>query len=79
MLESVAETFESAASRSNVDADEMFMQLLEKVDSPLGHVWLDGVSVSAAAFLPGSQLTTQFADTSPNNLVYRLSIVHPHL
>lgn len=46
MLESVAETFESADSRSNVDADEMFMQLLEQTDSALGQVWLDGVSVS---------------------------------
>ncbi|KAI5451488.1 para-aminobenzoate synthase, (PABA), variant 2 [Naganishia albida] len=47
MLESIAETFESAGSRSNVDADEMFMQLLEKMDSPLGQVWLDGVSSRA--------------------------------
>jgi para-aminobenzoate synthetase len=46
MLESVSETFQSTAMRSDVDAEEMFMQLIEKVDSPLGHVWLDGVSVS---------------------------------
>jgi para-aminobenzoate synthetase len=46
MLESVSETFEEATMRSDVDAEEMFMQLLERVESPLGHVWLDGVSVS---------------------------------
>jgi hypothetical protein len=45
MLESVSETFEEATMRSDVDAEEMFMQLLERVESPLGHVWLDGVSV----------------------------------
>lgn len=46
MLESVFEMFKSATTRSDVDAEEMFMQLIGKVDSPLGYVWLDGVSVS---------------------------------
>lgn len=46
MLESISETFESTRVRSDVDSQEMFMQLLERVESPLGHVWLDGVSVS---------------------------------
>lgn len=52
VLESVAETFESAGARANVDAEEMFVQLLEKVESSLGQVWLDGVSVSGEAGLP---------------------------
>lgn len=48
MLESIAETYQSADSRFNVNADEMFKQLLEKINCPLGQVWLDGVSVSGA-------------------------------
>lgn len=67
MLESIAETFESAGSRYNVDADEMFMQLLEQMDSPLGQVWLDGVSVSGmdSGRLPAYRYISSHAHLRP--------------
>ncbi|KAJ9095986.1 hypothetical protein QFC21_005349 [Naganishia friedmannii] len=46
VLESTAETFGSTGSRS-VDSEEMFVGLIGRINSPLGQVWLDGVSTRA--------------------------------
>lgn len=64
--------------RSDVDAEEMFMQLIDKVESPLGHVWLDGVSVSPQ--LQGCALLLRY-DTvaSADHIVYRISVIRNHI
>lgn len=72
MLESVSETFESATMRSDVDAEEMFMQLLDRVESPLGHVWLDGVSVSNK--IPKLALLMLLTVASANDFLHRFSV-----
>ncbi|KAJ9119798.1 hypothetical protein QFC24_005510 [Naganishia onofrii] len=46
MLESTAETFASTGTRT-VDSEEMFIGLIDRINSPLGQVWLDGVSTRA--------------------------------
>lgn len=50
MLESTAETFASTGTRT-VDSEEMFIGLIDRINSPLGQVWLDGVSVSTFSLL----------------------------
>ncbi|KAJ9121543.1 hypothetical protein QFC22_002161 [Naganishia vaughanmartiniae] len=46
MLESIAETFGTSSGRS-LNSEEMFTGLIDRIHSPLGQVWLDGVSTRA--------------------------------
>lgn len=79
MLESTTETFGMTGARS-VNSEEMFLGLIDRVNSPLGQVWLDGVSVGISDLeCCISETDNTGSDAGSYHVVYRLPVLHHHI